>query len=239
MGHIEIQNRKVVSNNIKFILDAHLFFLNKIVDDCLDSYRRFLENKETISNRGLNYNFAAYANTLQSLKDALESSLKIRITWTDLYLHNEYCEFIKQSRNAMTHDGLPIINMWSDGLFYVPVDIIRLGANSKPEIIKVPTENILTVCLKFSDSLMEWLKKLIIDNAVNFLPCSLHDSLPYLKDFKPKIEMSDELIKLLKSGLGEIDEDELKNHKIDPIKDIYEKINEIQKICSEHLNFLT
>ena len=68
---MEIQNRKAVSNNIKFILDAHLFFLSKIADDCLDSYGRFLANKEIISNRGVNYNFSAYANTLQSLKDAL------------------------------------------------------------------------------------------------------------------------------------------------------------------------
>lgn len=236
---MEIQNRKVVSNNIKFILDAHLFFLNKIADDCLDSYGRFLANKETISNRGINYNFSAYANTLQSLKDALETSLKIKITWADLYKDNDYCEFIKQSRNAMTHDGSPIINMWSDGLFYVPADIFRLGTKSKPEIIKAPTENILTVCLKFSDLLMEWLKKLIIDNEANFLPCSLHDSLPNLKDFKPKVGMSDEVIKILKSSFSQIDEDELKKHKINLIKDIYEKINEIQKKCSEHSSFLT
>jgi len=239
LDSVEIQNRKLVTNNLKFILDAHLFFLSKIVDDCLDSYKRFLAHEETIGNRELNHNFSAYANTLQSLKDALVTSLDIQITWTDLYKNNHYCEFIKQSRNAMTHDGLPIISMWADGLFYVPMDIVRVDTKKKLETIKVPEEDILTVCLKFSCSLMKWLKELMINNEVNLLNYSLYDSLPYLQEFKPKIGMSDEVIKLLKSSIDNIDHDELKKHTLNPTKDIYEKIKEIQKKCLENLNFLS
>ena len=69
----------------------------------------------------------------------------------------------------------------------------------------------------------------MINNEVNLLNYSLYDSLPYLQEFKPKIGMSDEVIKLLKSSIDNIDHDELKKHTLNPTKDIYEKIKEMYR----------
>src|SRR5690606_34918322 len=63
-------------------------------------------------------------------------------------------EFMWRSRNAATHDGNPIINIWADGRYYVSKDIQRFETNKKasPRLITIPapTVDVAQFCLEFA-----------------------------------------------------------------------------------------
>ena len=107
-----------------------------------------------IRNKNINgdliiYAFSAFGNAIQSLKDALKTVGAEPLSWPDIY-QLPYGDFICKSRNAMTHDGNPVINAWVDGKYFIANDINRFGSRGEAIQIERPDQDVRTICLAFA-----------------------------------------------------------------------------------------
>ncbi|MCH2340485.1 hypothetical protein ACGFZ7_05320 [Pseudomonas sp. NPDC047963] len=130
-------------------VNENRFFLEMVVDGCDDgerNYRKGLTSNEAPYNQVV-YGFSALGNTIQSIKDCSNEMLLSKITWGDI--KNLKCgRFMYGARNAMTHDGNPVVNCCINGKCYAGLDIERIYDG---KIIKIerPSEDIKHVCLSF------------------------------------------------------------------------------------------
>lgn len=132
----------------------------EVSDVCQESRRRFVAQQPQAKGEGelINYRFAAFSSLVQTIKEILPIILERNVSWSSLS-HIRHLQFMHSIRNAITHDGNPVINLWVDGRYYVACDFVRLGQNQKPVTVKTPTEDIHTVVLEFTADLCTYLHK--------------------------------------------------------------------------------
>lgn len=99
------------------------------------------------------YSFSSFTNALQSIKDSGALFLPLHsLSWGKIKTLR-HGEFMKDARNAITHDGNPIINFWLDGHYYVGGKIERLDENKKPITIVPPKISVREFSLEFAHDL--------------------------------------------------------------------------------------
>src|SRR5690554_6609437 len=127
MDEQKIHHKMVVGSFIKNKLQEYEYFLRKIVDICNLVNKNFLEgvNSVNTSDEDINFTFNAFVNTFQSLKGSLETATSEKIAWSR-FSNVRHSTFIKECRNAITHDGMQIINAYIDGKYYIANDIERI-----------------------------------------------------------------------------------------------------------------
>lgn len=233
------QHRLLVLNHIDSLFARHEFFLTKIIECSLQLKNNWGTQQED-TNYFINHYFDAYLNTFQSLKDSLEIALKRDIKWSE-FDSIPYSKFIKNSRNASTHDGFSIINLVSDGKFYVSGDITRVYKDKNGyKLIKIvtPTEDILTVSVRFSQGLFLKIKQWFEEDSKSLPQYSIED---YIRSFNPdkiKVGMPEEIKQLIHDshndllGLIKENKEELILHKSKKRDD---GIQSILSICNKHI----
>jgi hypothetical protein len=125
------------------------YHLKTIVDSCDRSFAACGENRIDTEGKIVVYGFSSYTNAMQALKDAIKTIGASPLTWTDI-AQVAHGDFISKARNAITHDGNPIVNAWVDGKYFVASDISRVGVHGEPIEIVRPNEDVRTVCLQFA-----------------------------------------------------------------------------------------
>lgn len=158
----------------------------------------------------VNYYFGAFINTIQAVKDIMDEILifqeKEKITWETFGKDIAYFSFIKDARNATTHNGYQLINSWVNGKYYFGNDIFRLSYG-KIVKIKVPEAELTTVCLNFFKNFLlkisDFSKKnkdifLITtsQSEINELTSNSHIVPSWVKQNLNNINLNDLLIKL-------------------------------------------
>lgn len=130
----------------------------EVSDVCQESRYRFMLQQAQAQGdvQLMNYRFAAFSSLVQTIKDIIPVVLERDVSWSSLS-HIRHLQFIQSIRNAITHDGNPVINMWVDGRYYVACDFVRLGQKQKPVAVKAPTEDIHTIVLEFTEDLCSYL----------------------------------------------------------------------------------
>lgn len=138
------------------------YFLEQISNICEQSRQRFESKEGQIDGQGqlLNYQFSAFTALAQTLKDILPVLTDNSVSWGGL-AHIRHIDFIKQARNAITHDGNSIITLWSDGRYYVPCDIYRIDDKGNAQIVRAPTLDIGLICSEFTFDLSVELLRII------------------------------------------------------------------------------
>lgn len=161
----------VVGCNIKNKLEEFKYFLNKICIECSLVNENYLAGVDPVntSSENINFNFSAFVNTIQSLKDGLGYATGEEISWAFFCKDVRHAKFIKECRNAITHDGFNIINLYSDGAYYVASDLQRLDQKDREVVIEVPKVDILTLVIEFSQDLMKKIE-LIVDDYGEKIP---------------------------------------------------------------------
>lgn len=95
------------------------------------------------------YAFSALTSQVQTIKDILPVLLDRDIPWSQ-YKTVSHMAFIIGTRNSITHDGNPIINMWADGRFYISSSFVRVDAKGKLIKIEPPAQDVATICIEFT-----------------------------------------------------------------------------------------
>jgi hypothetical protein len=140
-----------IANFYSSKLDELQFFLEKIVDACDESLRWFKAGQENTDDTGrlVTFSFSAYTNTVQTLKDATGLLREEVFPWSKIKTLR-HGSFMYDARNAITHDGNPIISGWADGRYFVPFKIVRLNNEKKVVVIDPPTVDVKQFCLEFT-----------------------------------------------------------------------------------------
>lgn len=110
----------------------------------------------------INYFFSGFSNSFQSIKDVLHS-ITGAAPWS-AFSSIENFSFIKNSRNAITHDGLQLISTFHGGRYYVEHaggSLKRYDDKNNAVEIPCPADDIVTVCKQFYSNLMKTIKEII------------------------------------------------------------------------------
>lgn len=140
-----------IANYVSGKISEYQYHLRALVEECDSTYEQFRTQGSGRHGTKVVYSFSALGNAMQSLKDSVNSLGDNTLTWAEIG-KNPHGDFMYKARNAVTHDGNPIVNAWIDGRFYVSNDISRTDMRGKPIKIVRPIEDIRTVCLQFSEA---------------------------------------------------------------------------------------
>ena len=155
MEALKKHHKMVVGSFIKNKLQEFKYHLTKIISICQLVNSNYLAKVNPVDtlDKEINYSFNALVNTFQSLKDALETATGQRIAWSH-FSNVRHSNFIKDCRNAITHDGMQIINVYSDGKYYIASKIERFDNYGKFITLTPPEQDILIICKEFTIDLM-------------------------------------------------------------------------------------
>jgi hypothetical protein len=139
-----------VGNSLKGKVSEHGFFLQRILEVTNIIVQKHVKQDYPLNTEldQLNYFFSAYLNTIQSLKDACQTTMKVDFPWGDL--SPTYGDFISYCRNAATHDGYHLVNAGKGIKNYITGPLRRMNAHGKVIEFNSPKEDILTLCLNIS-----------------------------------------------------------------------------------------
>src|SRR5690348_17328065 len=116
----QVSRRHQFGHFLLYKIQEVRFRLSELLELCSQSRRRFAVNDPDAAGSGrvLNYHFGAFSSLVQTIKDILPVVACRAISWSDLSAIR-HAEFMHSVRNAITHDGNPVINMWIEGRYYV------------------------------------------------------------------------------------------------------------------------
>lgn len=204
------------------------FRLSEILNVCQTSRRRFAEKQPPDNDdcRMLNFHFSAFSSLVQTIKDILPTVAGQKVSWTALS-NVRHMQFMHAVRNAITHDGNPVINLWVDGRYYIACDFLRLDQNQNPVLVQAPTEDIETLVTQLIMDLCTLLRSLaspllgsqeltgplygeeFFDNAIN------HPAIP----------------KFAKRLYAEADRSSLGERNGDPVAELLNELDDLICLC--------
>lgn len=150
--------KKWVANFFRAKIEEYQYYLSAVVQGCDKSLGRFRSGLDQIpvENRVMIYAYGSLTNMVQTIKDSGSVFIEPAITWSDIK-QLRHGEFFYLSRNAATHDGNPIVDLWSDGRFYIGADIERFDDKGRFVSIQRPESDVRTFVLEFSQDFYEFL----------------------------------------------------------------------------------
>lgn len=160
-------NRKAqFAHFLKHKIAEYRFRLSEVLEvsgRSLNAFNTKLPQND-LDGRLLIYAFSALTSQVQTIKDIVPVLLNRKVAWSE-YNNVRHMDFIVGARNAITHDGNPIINLWADGKYYVASPFIRLDAHGKAIKVIPPADDIAAVSLEFTHDFSEKLIELVESNA--------------------------------------------------------------------------
>lgn len=156
-------HKKLVGRFVKNKLEEYKYYFIKIIKLCdlVDRNHQANINPVNNSDENINYLFNALANNFQALKDSLKVATGKDITWARLIENIRHAKFVKESRNAIAHDGMEVINAYADGKYFVANEIKRIDEKDNSINIDAPDEDILSLIYEFTYDLMITIEKII------------------------------------------------------------------------------
>lgn len=145
------EHRRAIANHFGWKVGEFDHQLRAIVAACDTAQIAYLRGRSCPNEKELVYAFSAFANAMQALKDGRQTLGDGGLTWNSI-TQLSHGAFMRQARNAIAHDGNPIINSWVNGRFFVALNISRLGSNGEPVEIARPVVDVRTFCLQFAEA---------------------------------------------------------------------------------------
>lgn len=174
------QHRRWVANFVSGKVEELRFHLGCVVNACDETLRLFKDQKPTPNeiHRAVVYGFSALANGVQTLKDAIQTATGNALPWSSIE-SLRHGVFMYGARNAVTHDGNPVISAWADGRYFVPAEICRIGDRGKLITIPAPTADVRTLCLEFTEDFARLLRQTLLaahaEPALQGMPFSIEE----------------------------------------------------------------
>tara|TARA_R110001606_G_scaffold395190_2_gene566937 strand:- start:11755 stop:12459 length:705 start_codon:yes stop_codon:yes gene_type:complete len=232
MTEQETHHKMVVGSFIKNKLEEYEYFLRKIISICNLVNNNFLAgiNPVNTSDEDINFTFNAFVNTFQSLKDSLETATSQKISWS-YFSEVRHSTFFKECRNAITHDGMQIINAYTDGKYYIASNIERIDNKGKFISLEAPKQDILTLCLEFSTDLMLEVERIADEYGQSIPTQSNVDKIKYIARYMNS-PIVPEFARTFFQDNREIIEQQLAAHIFNPVVDIKKQTASISSLCA-------
>lgn len=159
MEEFSARHRLFVANYFAGKVKELRFQLAIIVAGCDRSLSLFTSGSEVpaTNQQAVKYGFSAFTNVIQTLKDGVKTVTNKQLNWSAIE-SLRHGSFMRNVRNAATHDGNPVISGWADGRYFVPAKIIRLDGNGQIVEIPVPTDDVRAICLEFTNDFCQLLR---------------------------------------------------------------------------------
>lgn len=100
----------------------------------------------------LQYRFTSLIALAQTFKDVLERAITL-FDWDALVKDVEHAARVQSMRNAIVHDGYPMLSLYADGRYYFGVSVRRRGQGKKMVDIEVPAHDVEMFSLEYVRSL--------------------------------------------------------------------------------------
>ena len=225
-----------IANFFGYKLDELRFHLETIIDHCEESLACFQAGQPKVEgkDRRLVYGFSSFTNTIQTLKDAGGMLAPDALPWSKIKALR-HGGFMKDVRNAITHDGNPVISAWADGRYFVPNKIVRFEYE-KVVVIDPPAVDVRQFCLEFTADFARLLSQILKDIPdderlsmsifdINEIDVVLRDS-AFMPEFAKKIlaEQRDEIQKYLQET------------RVPHIEEAIKKADDLAVLCSAKLS---
>lgn len=107
--------------------------------------------------RVLQYRFTSLIALAMTFRDVLTRALEGVIDWDTVVQDVEHAASVLSMRNAIVHDGYPMLSLYSDGRYYFGVSVRRQGQGKKMVDIEVPAHDVETFSLEYVRSLSKTL----------------------------------------------------------------------------------
>ncbi|MFC4706233.1 hypothetical protein [Paraburkholderia caffeinitolerans] len=145
------QHQLWVANFFKGKVKEFLFDLKRIVRCCDQAMSDFLVGSPTDEDchAEVLYALSGFSNAIMTLKDAGSTITGTKIGPQDID-PLRHGLFMRTCRNAATHDGHPILSLWTEGRFFVPTDILRFDDYGRLVQIQAPAVDARTFSLEFA-----------------------------------------------------------------------------------------
>ncbi|RRQ24522.1 hypothetical protein D5687_01935 [Guyparkeria sp. SCN-R1] len=237
MDEQKTHHKMVVGSFIKNKLQEYEYFLQKVADICTLTHKNFLSGvcPANSGQEDVNFIFNALVNTFQSLKDSLATATGEPLVWSR-FADVRHFHFFKECRNAVTHDGMQIIDGWADGRYFVASDVERFDNRGRLISIEAPKDDVLTLCLEFSTDFMVEIDKIAVELGQNIPTQSHVDKMNYIESCMSNSFVPDFARDLFKQSRDDIAQ-QLKAHKhhFDPVGDIQAQAGRISSLCESYL----
>ena len=225
-----------VGNGLKGKLGEFQFFLSQIMNvSTLIRVKNKAEdyplNKEI---NELGYYFSALMNSVQSIKDSAETSMDVKFSWSEL--SPSYGGLVRYCRNAITHDGSPIINGFQGGNHYIAGPLRRISNRGNVIEFDPPKDDIVTIVINFSSEFLLKLECLVSEYGKKIPSPNNDDLVQSLKEAK-KLYFIPELAKDLMSKNMDKIVSSFDSHTIDTLKEINDQITSVRNFVDLHSKY--
>jgi hypothetical protein len=232
MQEFSERHRCWVANHFSGKVEELRYHLTAIVAASDQSLQLFTSGHQvpTANSQAVVFGFSAFANVIQTLKDATKTVTGDQLPWSNIELLR-HGSFMRDARNAATHDGNPVVSAWVDGRYFVPAKISRLGDRGQVIEIPAPVEDVRTLCLEFAGDFCQLLRKTLLDteNIAHLRGASF--SMVELEEAIAESKVMPEFAKeLFASNRQEIAAN-LRNVKHDPVAQAIGYLDEVIRYC--------
>lgn len=135
------------------------YFLRHLLAGASGSLRSFRERPtregDKADTHAVLYGLSAFANAIQSLKDAFTTGTGEALTWATIH-GLRHGQFFHDVRNASSHDGNPVLSLWIDGQFWFLYPVVRYHNGNRIEI-PAQQQPVPSLCLDFAEDFCDLL----------------------------------------------------------------------------------
>ncbi|WP_191625326.1 hypothetical protein [Pseudomonas fluorescens] len=232
MQELSERHRRWVANHFGGKVKELHYHLAAIVAASDHSLQLFASGHQVPSANSLAlvYGFSTYANVIQTLKDATKTVTGEQLPWSTIKLLR-HGSFMKDARNAATHDGNPVVSAWVDGRYFVPGKITRLGDNGQVIEIPAPAEDVRTLCLEFAEDFCRLLLETLLgmENVAHLEGASF--SMAELEEAITESKVMPEFAKELFASNRQEIAASLRDAKHDPVAQAIGHLDEVIRYC--------
>jgi len=232
MEEFSVRHRRFVANYFAGKVKELRFQLAIVVAGCDKSLSTFTSGGEVSrdNHQAVLYGFSAFTNVIQTLKDAVKTVTNEQLDWSKIE-RLRHGSFMRNVRNAATHDGNPVISGWADGRYFVPSKIVRIDGFGKTIEIPAPAEDVRAICLDFAEDFCLLLREtLIAAGGIEHLKGSKF-SIEEVEDAFANSTFIPPFAKELFAQNREKIEADLKDLQHDPIADAVKELGEVIQYC--------
>ncbi|WP_171940847.1 hypothetical protein [Herbaspirillum rubrisubalbicans] len=157
-------HRRVVAAHLHLKIGELFYFLEMIEEGAKGIKDAVLIKSNDVAeyNAKVIFGSSAFCNAIQSLKDATATTICEKVEWSDIESNCRHGKYFYEIRNASTHDGISVTNLWIDGRVYPSSMVERFGLGNKEITVIAPNQEIPVCCREFAIDFVAYLRKRLL-----------------------------------------------------------------------------